>query len=208
MEISKFKYVIFDFDMTLVDTEPGSIYSYKKAIQKAGGEFSENHIGIYMSEFLDKTYERITNPLISESEFEEEFYVHSHKKMAVMSRLFPEVKCVLEELSKSHLLAIVTNKDSFCVNQIIEYHKIDSNLFRCIISCDEVSKRKPDPQGLELCMKALGARPSECVYVGDSNNDLIFARNANVKGIRVVRNQDCSQNDDFVCDLTALLVEG
>lgn len=111
MTMDKYKYIIFDFDMTLVDTELGSIYSYEKAITKAGGEFNKEQISVYMSEFLNKTYERIRNPLISEQEFEEEFYFYSHKKMATMSRLFPEVKKVLSELSKTHILAIVTNKD-------------------------------------------------------------------------------------------------
>lgn len=203
-----YKYVIFDFDMTLVDTEPGSIYAYEKAMRKAGGVFNKDQITLYMSEFLDKTYERIDNPLISELEFEEEFYFHSHKKMAVMSKIFPEVEYVLNELSKTHILAIVTNKDLLCVNQIIRHHKIDSSLFQCIISCDDVSRRKPDPQGLELCMKALGANPKECVYIGDSNNDLVFAQNANVRGIRVVRGIEGISNNDIIRDLKALLVEG
>lgn len=133
MIISKYKYIIFDFDMTLVDTEPGSIYSYEKAILKAGGKFDEKKISLYMSEFLDKTYERIVHPQISEREFEKEFYFHSHKKMAVMSKLFPEVKYVLDALSKTHVIAIVTNKDLVCVNQIIKHHNLDSTLFRCIV---------------------------------------------------------------------------
>lgn len=203
-----YKYVIFDFDMTLVDTEPGSIYAYEKAMHKAGGVFDKDQITTYMSEFLDKTYERIDNPLISELAFEEEFYFHSHKKMAAMSKIFPEVEYVLNELSKTHILAIVTNKDLLCVNQIIRHHKIDSSLFQCIISCDDVSRRKPDPQGLELCMKTLGANPNECVYIGDSNNDLVFAQNANVRGIRVVRGIEGVFNDDLIRDLKALLVEG
>lgn len=208
MTMDKYKYIIFDFDMTLVDTELGSIYSYEKAITKAGGKFNKEQISVYMSEFLNKTYERIRNPLISEQEFEEEFYFYSHKKMATMSRLFPEVKKVLSELSKTHILAIVTNKDILCINQIIKHHKIDTSMFRCIISCDDVTKRKPDPQGLELCMSKIGATPDECVYVGDSINDLIFAENACVKGIRVVRDRDSLPNDNIICDLSALMVEG
>ena len=206
MMVSKYKYIIFDFYMTLVDTEQGSIYSYEQAILKAGGKFNEKQISMYMSEFLDKTYERIVNPQISEYEFEEEFYFHSHQKMAVMSKLFPEVKYVLNILNKTHVLAIVTNKDLLCVNQIIKHHGLDPTLFRCIVSCDDVSKRKPDPQGLELCMKKIGALHNECVYIGDSENDLVFTENANVKGIRVLREHFNAKTNYTIQDLTALLV--
>ena len=203
--INNYKCIVFDFDMTLVNTELGSIYCYKKAIRKAGGVFEEKNVYKYMGEFLDKTYERIENPLITEKEFEELFYYYSHKKMAVMSHLYPEVRSVLNELKKTHILAIVTNKDMLCVEQIMKIHNIDLSIFSCIISCDEVSERKPHPQGLELCMEKIGVFPEQCLYVGDSANDMIFAENAKVKGIRIIRDGNMISNNNVICELSNLL---
>lgn len=200
-----FKQIIFDFDMTLVDTSKGSAFCYEKAILAAGGDFSRFDLPKYMGEFLDATYLRIKNPLIEYAEFERVFYYYSHKKMAEMSVLYNDTVNLLTELSKTRCLSIVTNKDRKCVEQILRFHNIKKELFRIILCCDDVKQRKPHPEGLINCIKELSCNKNECVYVGDSLTDVEFANNAGIKCYRVNRNENEPLNSNEIRTLTELL---
>lgn len=52
---------------------------------------------------------------------------------------------------------------------------------------DEGYERKPDPEGLYVCMDNLGVKPEESVYIGNSEEDIIMANAAGVLDIFVDR---------------------
>ena len=175
--------VIFDFDMTLVDTSIGSALAYKSAISAAGGCFYDFDLFSLMSEFLDCTYDRILMPTISFDEFCRIFYDVSHQNMAAMSQFSPRIFDLLSSLiACNKRLAIVTNKDALAVSLIMKQHDLDQAIFDCIITCDDVHYFKPNPEGLLLCIERLGAKKRDCLYVGDNINDLVFADNAGIDG--------------------------
>lgn len=200
-----YKYIIFDFDMTLVDTSRGSAFCYEMAFKKAGAVFNRENLSLYMGEFLDATYNRIEKPLITYEEFEKTFYYNSHRFMAEQSILFPEVKKVLKVLKIEKTLAIVTNKDEKCVLDILKYHGISTDLFNCIICCDDVINKKPHPEALLKCMNILKASKSECIYIGDNYKDVEFANNAGISSLRVSRDEKYLFNKNEIRDLTELI---
>ena len=53
--------------------------------------------------------------------------------------------------------------------------------FDLILSADDIVRHRPDPQGLLLAVEKLGLKKEECMYVGDTWVDILFARNAGVK---------------------------
>lgn len=189
--------IIFDFDMTLVNTSKGSAFCYEKALLAAGGQFKLADLTTYMGEFLDVTYSRIKNPQIEYAEFERVFYYYSHKCMASMSVLYDDTREVLNVLSKTNRLSIVTNKDRKCVEQILQFHKIRKDLFEIILCCDDVNLRKPHPEGLINCMNLLSCNKDECVYIGDSFTDVEFAKNAGIEYYRInrVTTEDLGQKE-------------
>lgn len=197
--------IIFDFDMTLVDTSKGSALCYEKALLAAGGTFKLADLTTYMGEFLDATYSRIKNPQIKYAEFERVFYHYSHKCMASMSVLYDDTLEVLNVLSKTKRLSIVTNKDRKCVEQILQFHKIRKDLFEIILCCGDVNLRKPHPDGLINCMNLLPCNKDECVYIGDSFTDVEFAQNAGIEYYRInrVATEDLGQKE--IRRLTELL---
>lgn len=203
---SKHKNFIFDFDMTLVDTSRGSAICYEAAITSAGGLYNPEDVSVYMSEFLDATYSRIKNPTIPYEKFEEIFYKYSHSVMAKQSRLYPDAMSAINMLRKDKNLAIVTNKDKRCVMQILQFFGIGADLFDTIICCDDVQKRKPDPEALFLCLQRMGWLKFESLYIGDSQTDRIFARNAGVDFVRISRNANNSPSEsgDVISNLTCL----
>jgi phosphoglycolate phosphatase len=72
---------------------------------------------------------------------------------------------------------IVTNKHSKYVNKILKGLSIDDKV-ACLITGDMVSEPKPNPEGLLEASKIAGINPSECIYVGDDERDILAGRSA------------------------------
>lgn len=79
--------------------------------------------------------------------------------------------------------AVVSNKADFAVKALVErYFK---GLFDIAIGEREGVARKPAPDSVLEVMRELGADAAECVYIGDSDVDVLTAKNAGVDGIFV-----------------------
>jgi phosphoglycolate phosphatase len=79
--------------------------------------------------------------------------------------------------------AVVSNKADFAVKALAErYFK---GLFDIAIGEREGVARKPAPDSVLEVMRELGADAAECVYIGDSDVDVLTAKNAGVDGIFV-----------------------
>ena len=55
-----------------------------------------------------------------------------------------------------------------------------TEFFSVIVTVDEVSNPRPNPEGLFAAAAKLGCRAGECMYVGDTIADIQMARNAGV----------------------------
>ena len=77
---------------------------------------------------------------------------------------------------------IVTNKSEKYTRPIIEklrWHELTD----AVICPENVSKAKPDPEGIIKALNILNASYSESYYVGDHERDIETGKNANVKTV-------------------------
>jgi phosphoglycolate phosphatase-like HAD superfamily hydrolase len=58
--------------------------------------------------------------------------------------------------------------------------------FKACVYSEDAPKKKPHPAPLELALARLKAEPGECVYVGDTPEDIQMARRARVRAIGVL----------------------
>ena len=84
---------------------------------------------------------------------------------------------------KGYKLAVISNKQDMFVKTIIA-KLFDKKLFAVVMGQDKLPP-KPDPTSTLLICKQLGAKPSGCIYVGDSDVDMKTAKNADIKSIGV-----------------------
>ena len=94
----------------------------------------------------------------------------------------------LEEIRRDHPVAIVSNKPDVAVKRLSALH------FPGVFALGESADcpRKPAPDMVFKAMEAIGVE--KCIYVGDSEVDVITAKNAGVKCLSVTwgfRDQDC-----------------
>jgi phosphoglycolate phosphatase len=76
-------------------------------------------------------------------------------------------------------MAVLTNKPVRPAKGICEGLGL-ADYFLHIYGGDSFPMKKPDPQGLRALMSETGARPEETVMIGDSQVDVLTARNAGV----------------------------
>ena len=94
---------------------------------------------------------------------------------------------VITELkSRGHTMAICTGASRELVNTVLPTETL--NLLSSIVTCDDVSVCKPDPETFLKAADEIGAHPLNCVVVGDGVNDLLGAARAGMRFI-LVRNE-------------------
>ena len=72
---------------------------------------------------------------------------------------------------------IVTNKHSKFVTKIIKGLELESKI-NCVVTGDMVSEPKPSSEGLIEASKLVNIQPTDCVYVGDDERDIIAGKAA------------------------------
>jgi phosphoglycolate phosphatase len=93
----------------------------------------------------------------------------------------PGIYECLESLKDHYQLAVLTNR-STTIAQVLAAHQMDK-YFQVVISCLDVSKPKPDPEGVLKILAATQSRPEEAAYVGDSENDALTSKQAGTRFI-------------------------
>lgn len=79
-------------------------------------------------------------------------------------------------------LALITTNWRESVDIMLSNHELES-LFDIVISGDEVTMHKPDPEGIHTVLKTLKVPKSRAVMIGDSAHDLGAAQNAGIDSI-------------------------
>ena len=178
-----FDLVLFDYDGTTLDSD-GMIVAtflelYKKyrpgyvATMEHMMTFSGPPIAITLKqEFPDANFEEVLSDFLNISRGNYERYVH----------LYPGVEEILIELKRRGIPSgLITSKSREMTDYTFSLFGIEG-YFDISICGDEVSKTKPDPEGILKAMEHFGIKDKEKVlYIGDNNIDYMSARNAGVK---------------------------
>ena len=85
---------------------------------------------------------------------------------------------VVYELSKSHQLAIFTNRHSSSARTLV---KPISRYFACIIGGEDVRRLKPDPEGIYRILSILEKEKEDALMIGDMPEDIIAGKLAGIK---------------------------
>lgn len=173
------KAILFDMDGVLVDSEP---FNFKRKMdflkeQKIPITTEELHayIGRNMIDILfDKVPSMIIRKKLQDSYV---LYTEMHPiNYASIIRL--GLIETLEKLSSlGCVCALVSSSPSRIIKKAITECAIDS-YFQCIISGDDVTYCKPDPQAYVFAMKKLHVMPEECLIVEDSQVGICAGKRA------------------------------
>lgn len=190
MKTEKTKAVIFDLDGTLLDTLCDLCDSTNDALDAIGAprrtidevrNFVGNGIRVLMIRAVpggDK------NPLF---ETAMEAFVSSYKKnCANKTKPYEGIPELLSELSADgYKLAVVSNKADFAVKTLVRDYFGDAIPVAIGEKESEGVKKKPAPDTVFAALRELGCEKEDAVYVGDSEVDVLTAKNAGMRCISV-----------------------
>ena len=99
--------------------------------------------------------------------------------------LFPDVKNILEQLSKKVRLSTATSMSQSGAENLLAMLGV-ADLFDKIVGTRNFAKAKPNPDMLFESIDELGIDAKNTIMFGDSPNDIIAGKNAGVKTVAVI----------------------
>ncbi len=186
--MSKYDTVIFDLDGTLLDTLEDLCDSTNFALSKFGfpertllevRSFVGNGIGVLIEKALPQGKANPRYGQVFEA-FKSHYAVNCNNKTHVYDGIH-ELLFLLKEAG--YKLAVVSNKVDSAVKELCKLYFSDT----IDIAFGETPdiKKKPLPDSVRAAMLVLKAKEEETVYIGDSEVDILTARNAGIDCISV-----------------------
>ena len=181
--------VIFDWDGTLADTRKAVVKSFQKVLTEAGcrvsDTFIERRMGIGTKKTIIEAFRECHKRLdVSTLKKLADEKVSIHAGLADIVYLFDGVTELLEALQNKTKIALATMSNKKVVDSLIPAKKIAA-YFEVVVTADDVTNPKPDPEVFLLTAKNLDVDPKDCVVVEDSVFGVQAARAANMKCIAV-----------------------
>ncbi len=173
------KTVLFDLDGTLLDTLEDLTDSVNFTFEKMGLGKREKY---QVRKALGNGVERLLSELLGEENLSllptalSIFRPYYKEHSAVKTAPFPGVCEVIEKLQKQGVLCgIVSNKP----NEAVEELKKEFFPFVALAAGEKKGiPRKPDPTPLYAALDEMGGNRENCLYIGDSEVDILTAKNA------------------------------
>ncbi len=179
--------VLFDLDGTLLDTAQDFHRVINRMLTEAGrDEIDYDSLRTQVSNgaraMVCHAFELDTNAE-SFPRLHQQLLDYYAEQLLVSSTLFPGMAELLIWLEQQGIhWGIVTNKPQRFTLPLLQALKLDE---RCgsVICPEDVSRAKPDPEGLLLACRQLGVQPEQSIYVGDHVRDIEAGRAARMRTI-------------------------
>ena len=203
------KAAIFDFDGTLMNTLPGIAHFCNLALSEIGlAPIKETEkFGYFVGSGRDVLIHRVLDYYGADSEenFEKvgaRYDAEYEKDMLYASVVYPGIPELLKKLRNSGIkIAVLSNKPNDVASGIIE--KIFPRCFDIYFGQRQGIPTKPAPDAALGIADFLGAKPGECVFIGDTIVDVTTGKNAGMHTIGVswgFRKRDELEGADSIAD--------
>ncbi len=182
------KVVLFDLDGTILDTLDDLADSVNAALAHYGfPPRTKEEICSFVGSGVLKLIERAVPDGTPAEAVDAAYhfmltYYGSHSD--IKTRPFDGILEMLKRLkAEGHLLAVVSNKRDPFVGPLCEHYF--SGIFDAAVGERSGVKRKPAPDAVYEILRLLGAEKADCVFIGDSDVDILTAQNAGIPAIGV-----------------------
>ncbi len=195
MKFTNKELILFDLDGTLVDSVPDLASALNNMLRTLERKtFSQDEVRSWIGNGTrvlvkrglsgSSTIDEMIDPVLF-TEALDIFLTYYAKHLCVDTITYPNVLTTLQALkAKNYRLALVTNKPYGFIEPLLKGLEL-MGLFELMIGGDSLSRRKPDPLPLLHVCERLNVSVSQCLMVGDSKNDILAAKAANMQSIGV-----------------------
>ncbi|MCA9272923.1 MAG: HAD family phosphatase [Phycisphaerales bacterium] len=200
--------LIFDFDGVIADSEPVHERAITRAAQMLGVPFTHDD---YMTRVIGLD-DRDTFRVIAEmgglalmpERLAEVVYTKQQHVLEMIDagevKAFPGSIELIRSAAEVMPVAVCSGAARVEIERILRRFEI-LDVFRCIVTADDVEKAKPDPAGYLMTAQKLGVEPAHCVTIEDTPRGLAAAKSAGLKAVGVchsVSAEELTQADRVV----------
>lgn len=183
----KIKLAIFDLDGTLFDTSSVNYEAYRLALKDFNIELDED---FFKSECNGKHYKQYL-PLIScNLNTQDMEHIHDKKKVLYKTCLYYAVQHshlfdMIKLMRTSYYTAIVTTASRLNCEEILNYFNCKDE-FDLILTQEDVSKMKPNPEGFLKAMQYFDIHSSNTIIFEDSDAGVAAAIASGASVMRII----------------------
>lgn len=180
--------IIFDLDGTLLDTLEDLKDSVNYALNSFGlPERSLSEVRSFVGNGVELLMERAIAGAVSKEEekkclslFKEHYNSNMNNKTKPYDGIRSLIKILLE---RNYYIAIVSNKFDSAVKDLNEIYF--EGMFPVAIGSSETVEKKPAPDSVFEALRQLGVSKESALYVGDSDVDVMTAKNSDLPCVGV-----------------------
>ena len=177
--------LLFDWDGTIVDSAQLGLNAYQKAFAELEVTFS---LEIYEASYSPNwylTYEALGLPKDKWARADHLWRFHyDHETPAIIEGV---AETLVSMRVRGHRLGVVTSGNVERVRREANQSGL-IDLFEIFVCHEDITHRKPDPEGLQIALARLKSRPEECAYVGDAPEDIQMGKAAGILTVGVRSN--------------------
>lgn len=175
--------LIFDLDGTLVDSAGEIAIALNRTfeefqLQPIPKKTVENLVGRGVHSMVERALQQVAAASINVDAAVARFEDHYAKTVATEAELF---RGVLEGLAllrdEGYKMSVVTNKPRYFTEKLLERLAL-KRLFAGWVTGDDGFRRKPHGDMLAAACGVMGSSAEASLMIGDSENDVLAARNA------------------------------
>ena len=178
------KAIIFDFDGVIADSLEVGFIATNKILEAFGmpvlniEEFKEEFGADWRKFYRNRD---VPEEMIDK---EPELFKKEYEILKKEINIFDGINIVLDELVKKYKLGIVSNNHWESIVDFLQKFEIHGH-FKSIVGYipDAI---KPDIKPLMICLNELSVKPEEAYLIGDTDDEILMGRRANVAKIIAV----------------------
>ena len=184
----KYQGILFDLDGTLLDTLGDLADAVNAALAKHGFPLrTEDEVRSFVGNGIGKLIARAVPAGTDEQTVAAclaDFRAYYAEHMNVRTKPYEGILDLLAWLRSEGIpVGVVSNKIDFAAKALCGAYF--GNLIGAVVGECEGLRRKPAPETVERVLTLLGLSAADCVYVGDSDVDILTAANAGMPCISV-----------------------
>jgi beta-phosphoglucomutase len=164
--------VICDWDGTLADTRQVVVLSFQKALSETNLKTTDEYIARRMGIGAAETFREIIRS--NGKQVEEDLVMQLVERksqleveLTPMVKLFPGARELLEALQGKVKLGLASMNNRVVIEHMVKYFELDA-CFLYVLTGDQVSHSKPNPEIFLKTAQALKTIPYQCVVLEDS----------------------------------------
>jgi beta-phosphoglucomutase len=217
-----YKFLLFDMDGTLVDTEPVGPRIVEELFAEIGVSLTNAENDLFLKAWRRDGTTITTPELLTEliakyrihmaADYFVRVFYDRYKAAIVSADELPGASNFMAAAKAGgKSMALVTSSRRDEAEAIIGHHKWDG-YFDVLIGEEDITKFKPDPEPYQIAMQRLGATSEQCLVLEDAKNGALAGHAAGtfVIGLRAGDElpQDLHAADQIVDSFNDLTLEG